>query len=31
VANCPQKKITPELKKIIDKSDIDSESEKNYV
>jgi hypothetical protein len=29
--NCPQKKITPEFKKIADKSDIESESGKNYI
>jgi hypothetical protein len=27
--NCPQKKVTPEFKKITDESDIESKSEKN--
>jgi hypothetical protein len=29
--NCPQKKMTPEFKKIIDESDIESESEKDSI
>jgi hypothetical protein len=29
--NCPQKKVTPELKKITDELDIESESEKLFI
>jgi hypothetical protein len=29
--NCPQKKVTPEFKKITDESDIESESGKDSV